>query len=613
MSDLRPATVDDALEKLTIAILRPMMKVLSAPEPEPLRKAALVEAVRLRLTEKVFRSLWERLDDIQQLAVSETLYSLEHRLDHRRFYAKYDALPEGIDWSRSGNAPLLHFFLYPPFSYRDLPTVIPKDLEQQLLKFVPRPPEPALTPVNEVPKFIARLRPDEVGEGRAPSFFRDTLTRRDLEQAAVHDLLTVLRLIDGGRITASAKTRRPSAVAVRRIAGTLHGGDFFDPTRKKNHAGQMVGPVRAFAWPWMVQAAKLVQLNGSKLALTRTGRAAFTAPPEETLRRIWERWLNSTLLDEFSRMEDIKGQFRGRGKRMMTPPTRRRAMIAEALAQCPVGGWVQVDDFFRFMRAKELHFSVTRDPWLLYVDDSERGSMGYAGRAMWNLLQGRYVRCLLFEYAATLGLVVVVFTDPRGARSDYWHMWGTDEMEFLSRYDGLEYFRLNPLGAYCLGLSDSYEPTTPPIRTALALFTDLRVQAAAPLPPEERLLLETFASPESDGVWRLDLSRALSAVESGQDVAQLREFLTARDDPPLPERIEGFIRSIELGGQALKSTGSALLIECASRKIADRIVADRRASKHCLRAGPRRLVVPERSKAAFRKAAHALGYAFPLQ
>ena len=338
MFDFRPDTVDEALERLTIAILRPMLNVLSAPEPEPLRKAALVEAVRLRLTEKVFRSLWERLDDIQHLAVSEALYSPEHQLDHRRFFAKYDALPDGIDRSGSENAPRLHFFLYPRFGYRDPPTVIPKDLEQQLLKFVPRPPEPALTPLDEVPKFIARPRPAWVGEGRAPSFVRKTLTRRDMEQSAAHDLLTVLRLIDGGRITASAKTGRPSAVGVQRIAGTLHGGDFFDPTRKKNHAGQVLGPVRAFAWPW------LVQLNGSKLELTRTGRAAFTAPSEETLRRIWERWLKNMLLDEFSRMEDVKGQFGGRGKRMMTPPTRRRPVIVEALAQCPVGGWVQVDD-----------------------------------------------------------------------------------------------------------------------------------------------------------------------------------------------------------------------------------------------------------------------------
>ena len=362
-----------------------------------------------------------------------------------------------------------------------------------------------------------------------------------------------------------------------------------------------------------MQAGKLAQLRGSKLTLTKAGRAAFTALPAETLRRIWKGWLKNTLLDEFSRVEEIKGQTRGRGKRTMTAPRNRRPWIDEALAECPVGRWVQVDEFFRFMQAAELDFSVTRYPWHLYLGGLEHGSFGLAGDKSWNVLQGRYVLCLLFEYAATLGLVDVAFTHPRDARSDYIGLWGADDLEFLSRYDGLEYFRLNPLGAYCVGQADSYEPATPPVRTALTLYTDLRVQSTAPLPPEERVLLETYAKTESDGVWRLDLSQSMAAVESGQDVAQLREFLTARDDQPLPDRVEGFLRRVEQGSRALTAKGRALMIECADKAIADRIAADPRASKHCLRAGPRRLVVPARSEAAFRKAAHALGYAFSLR
>ena len=93
----------------------------------------------------------------------------------------------------------------------------------------------------------------------------------------------------------------------------------------------------------------------------------------------------------------------------------------------------------------------------------------------------------------------------------------------------------------------------------------------------------------------------------------MREFLAARDDQPLPEKVEGFLRTVERGAHALTPKGAALLIECRDKKTADRIIADRRAARHCLRAGPRRLVVPERSKAAFRRAAHALGYALPVR
>ena len=62
-----------------------------------------------------------------------------------------------------------------------------------------------------------------------------------------------------------------------------------------------------------------------------------------------------------------------------------------------------------------------------------------------------FMLCLLLEYAATLGLIDVALIPPAGARRDYGGLWGTDELVYFSRYDGLMYFRVTPLGAYCLG------------------------------------------------------------------------------------------------------------------------------------------------------------------
>ena len=99
----------------------------------------------------------------------------------------------------------------------------------------------------------------------------------------------------------------------------------------------MVGPIKAFAWPWLVQAARLAEPRGSKLALTKAGHVALGKPPAETLRPLWERWTKNTLLDEFNRIDDIKGQLRGKGRHAMTAASNRRPVIAEALAHCPVG------------------------------------------------------------------------------------------------------------------------------------------------------------------------------------------------------------------------------------------------------------------------------------
>jgi len=77
---------------------------------------------------------------------------------------------------------------------------------------------------------------------------------------------------------------------------------------------------------------------------------------------------------------------------------------------------------------------------------------------------------LLFEYVALLGLIDVAYLHPNDGilslrSNDYYE-------STLSRYDGL-YFRLTPLGAYCLGLSDRYQPAALP-KTGLTDFAKLR-------------------------------------------------------------------------------------------------------------------------------------------
>ena len=402
-----------------------------------------------------------------------------------------------------------------------------------------------------------------------------------------------------------------SSATVAEIASLLHDGDFYEPTPEQEKWAQKIGPLKAFAWPLLVQAAKLAELHGRKLALTKAGRHALAAPAAETLRLLWQRWLKSKLLDEFNRIDAIKGQH-GKGKRAMTAVEGRRAAIAAALEHCPVGRWVQVDDFFRFMIAAALRFEVTREPWDLYISDPQYGSLGYEGYHDWEILQGRYTLCLLFEYAATLGMIDVAYVNPAGARRDYKKMWGTDDLECLSRYDGLIAFRLNPLGAYGLGLAPAYEPGQIEARAQLTVLPSLQINVrGGALSPDEALLLETYAERETDTVWRLDRDKAIAAVESGNHLAELRAFLQARDAQPLPEMVESFITTTERRARALYNKGPALLIECADVEIADLVAHHESTKQLCQRTGERHVVVWAAAEEQFRKALHTLGYGMP--
>ncbi len=573
----------------------------------------MAAAIQRQLAGDSLTELWGRLSRTQRHAVSEVLHGTDGAFHPNRFQAKYGVLPAGAGGSRGDETrpTLLNLFLHPGSSYDGGTAIIPADLTPRLRTFVPPPPALTMAAQDELPEAIAQSRRGYYGKQARP-VDQVPLTQREMERAAQQDLPAVLRLVDRGQVAASAKTLQATAAAVRRIAAVLCDGDFFDPAPPKQSSWeQTVGPIKAFAWPLLLRTARLAELHGGKLALTKAGRAALGKPPAETIRLLWSRWLVSTAFDEFRRIEAIKGQ-RGRGARSMTAARYRRATIDDALRECPVGRWVSCDELSRFMQATELEFSITRNPWHLYIGEARYGSLGYAGHHDWSILQGRYLLCFLFEYAATLGMVDVAHTDPRDARLDFTSLSNSDELEFLSRYDGLQYFRLTPLGAYCLGTAESYRPRYPAARASITVFPDLRLHLqGAPLTADEKLLLETYARPEAEDVWRLDRDRTLSALERGSQVEELREFLTARDDQPLPEKVEGFLQTTARRAQALAPHGTALLIECADAALADLLATHERTAKLCRRTGERGLAVRLEAEDKFRKAIRELGYGMP--
>ena len=127
--------------------------------------------------------------------------------------------------------------------------------------------------------------------------------------------------------------------------------------------------------------------------------------------------------------------------------------LAAILSACPVGRWVALDELFRYVRAHYLGPTIERSEHSsLYVGWSmEAGWLEYAGTDYWDVVVGTYLRAVLWEYVATLGLIDIAYTYPEDSARDVGGLYGFDD-EYLSRYDGLLGVRLTPLGAYVLGL-----------------------------------------------------------------------------------------------------------------------------------------------------------------
>ncbi|HJY56621.1 MAG TPA: hypothetical protein VJ418_09580 [Streptosporangiaceae bacterium] len=257
---------------------------------------------------------------------------------------------------------------------------------------------------------------------------------------ALSNLVSVLELAADGQVRYSAGTRRPTAATVKLVEDVLVAGDFYD-------SGE---PIAAFAWPLLIQVGGLGRLASTRLELSPRGRAALARPSYEVLGALWARWLGSVSTDELARIEAIKGQ---RKPGTLTSAITRRAAVAAALTALQPGVWTGAGKLLASLRAQQPPLVAARSLralWRLYVVDSYFGSLGHAGSRTWDLVEGRYALCVLFEYAATLGLIDVAYTDPRGARDDYRALWGADQLSCLSRYDGLSAVRVNELGAAVL-------------------------------------------------------------------------------------------------------------------------------------------------------------------
>jgi hypothetical protein len=487
---------------------------------------------------------------------------------------------------------------------------IPTDTRAILRGFVP-PPEAFAIPTLDAPPPAHTLHEHVWHEKKREWTDQEEPIRvRETAIEAEADVRTVLRLIDSGKVRVTDKKLIPTEATRKAVSVVLTGGDFYVPAdaNESKWDPSFDIDIRAFAWPLLVQAAGLAEKSGDTLKLTTAGKRALSMKPPDVLSKLWAGWLKTRLFDEFARVDAIKGQSRAR----MSNAASRRAVIVEALAECPVGAWFAVEDFFRLLRATGRDFVLAHAVDELYIAEHYYGNLGYLDDKVWEQLQGRFVLAFLFEYAASLGVIDVAYVAPQGVRQDFQDRWGTDDFSCLSRYDGLLYLRLNPLGAWLLGKTDKYRPATPKRVEVLRVLANLDVVAARVLPPSDRLVLERFTDPTSEGVWKLSAEKILGVIEQGGDLDELEQFLRSRLAGELPGNVMTFLADLRAKAGRLIDAGPARLIACANEHVAAELATAKQLKDKCLQAGNRLIVVREADLDAVKKAVRKLGYVWPI-
>ncbi|MGI9280343.1 MAG: hypothetical protein ACR2PX_12070 [Endozoicomonas sp.] len=575
MSDLHQAI---SLE--TVDTLKKRYVTFCGVKPKQIRKAWLTDALTNGLSDRsLLKPYLQTLSELELAFVQEAVFNYNGLIEKTRFEAKYGQFPEkprgsGFFYYGSELSEPVEPFFYPQDKYGALK--IPDALRSSLKQLVDKP------------------EPDVLQTAVLPDPLPDSHKVYERERLTLSELRSLLILLQDKQIKVSEKTGVASSATLRKVSKDTH--EYYETSSCKEASG--MESIVSYGWLRLLGNSKLSK--HSKTTLIPAKKAGDCTA--DTIKEIWDQWVKNRTHDEFRRIDNIKGQT-GKGKRFFTDVVARRQVVISALKECEVNAWVSFEDFSRLMFISGTELEITKEPEYLYIHSPGYGEF-YS--APWDIMEGRYLRCFLVEYAATLGLIDVVMVPP-DIDGTYYDDFG--DMECLSRYDGLQFFRLTSLGAYVLGLADSYRSgETDTTETMLTIHRQGRIVFDENPTPWESRFLSLYADQDKQNVWKLSRRKIMEALQVGGSLDELKTFLLDREDQPfLPEDCESLLKQAEAHRDGVKIQGEYLIVTCKSQAIVDLVVNDKALSKWCQRLGKLQIVIPANKEKKFKGSINAMG------
>jgi len=576
----------DTLYNYTNDDLKKFVKLLNGSSKLTRKDQMVVFLIDELLSPAKLRGHWQRLDALSQKAVAAA-YHNDGAFLAGAFVAQYGAEPERPkkDWYWTREPILFDLFVFR--------SQIPEDMLPLLGEIVPPPERFQVTGLSEAPKNVLNFNEAQ------PLFQADT------EEAGLHDLAVYLRMLDQGQISLSASSAKLTPASVQKLYDNLLQGDFLPRPAKL----QQDETIRPFGLNIFTQAAGLTSASYGGSKLTKQGKAFLQTQDPALLLEAFETWTNQGSFDELTRLEAVKGQ-KSKGIRLSKPGTRRVAIV-EALSWCPTHVWIALDDFYRAL--KIWHFDFTLEEGFeqkLYVGyGREVLDYGWADIAgQWLLTKGLYINAVLWEYLGSIGALDLLYLHPEDANFPATAHYHDDES--FSRYDGLKYFRINPLGAYLLGQADSYERTHAAAEALFTITPDLQITLCNPaaLTPNLHSQLVQIAQDAGNGRYQLDTQLLLTALEEGADLAALTAFLTENSAGPLPTAVKTWLEQVDTNSRAFTRGTQAVFVKARSAELIQQVLADPALSKFCHALDAKTLVVIANKEKTLRNRLKEWGY-----
>lgn len=558
-------TLDDILKEYTISKLKELLKFANRKINYTLKKD-LIQLVKNFINETTLKGLYERLNEDEKLLLNEVVhnkFSITPAIYEAKYKIEFPYNPfskYSISYVRS----YCTFFLFDGN--------IPIDFREELLSFVPKPPGIQLT-------FV----PDDVIKNDKELVYKETV------QDVFYDIQLTLNLIKNKKLSITENKKVPTKSTLKLLKEEL--GE--SPLGFEND-------FKAFALPLIILNGKLAVSQNGKLLLTKKGETVLRKGVDETvIKNLFTKWIKSNF-DEFYRINIIKGK--NTRPDHMTSSQFRKILIRGVLKKLPSNKWLTIEEFYMFMRANFLDFEVSRNPWQLYIDSDEYGSIGYCHEP-WRLLQLRYLMVLFFEYLATLGVIDIAYTEPELSEEDLeLDFWGLEGLEYLSLYDGLKYIRINDLGDYVLEKKNEFT-FRPKEEHYFKILDNMEIIVLRNESPYllNNLFMENFTNKISDNVFKFDKKTIMNAIKANIDIEEIFSFLESHSLNPISENIKIFFDDLKIMSNKLRYKGESHIIETDNDITAKEIVSFRGLKDKCFVFNKKYIVVPDEYYGKFKK------------
>jgi hypothetical protein len=377
-----------------------------------------------------------------------------------------------------------------------------------------------------------------------------------------------------------------NAKSIQKVLDVLVEGDYFESPAKLSFKETN----RIYGLAQFVNQCGFGWRDG----VSKKGREFLQTRDPELLLEAFEKWSEEGSFDELTRIPAIK-KLKSKNTRL-TKPADRRSKIIEALSWCPTDIWISIDDFYRAVMIWQFDFDVENPGYYRNLTFGYTNSYfeWESGNDYWRALKGLSINVVIWEYLATIGAVDIAYSHFDEAhfalKGDY------TEGEAYSDYDGLRFFRINPLGAYLLGQADEYVPSEPEVVGVLRISADKSLTVTHPdaLTPDRQMMLELLVDGTADS-YRLTAQKILDAISGGYDFPVILDFLSSNHDGALPAEISAWLAQLARNRKAFKVSGQAVFITVSNETHMELVQSDPVLKKFCTPIDSKKVVVAQNS------------------